>query len=1169
MGIYIPDPEYLGRRRFPDYRGFRRNLRIEASDVLSQLQSLLPSNYPKVPDTNLAAYYRIMSREFARLNYSMGAINNDKQYTQTRIELLYQILGERLFLSENIAPLNYNDQTYRDYLTSIKSAYLKGSKVSDIEYYASSFLGLAVNIKELYKISPFLTDTNKMTVEVFIDDTPTDIVLLQQGLDFFINLVKPAHVLYDTRLIWTEEFVINKIYDILFGDLGGGCVPVYDFTEFSQPTILAQQVFVQTISEGALGKIGSIHYDDNIFYLDNGTRVIVEPGINGTKIYNAAGKQISIQQLQIDQYVRVTYQTIPGEFQFWWYPSDILPLWQSQFYKDVYRLPVFQENVKKIMDNQGRFPLQIRTTATTICDRWVQDLLDPVYEDLRHVCADGATHEYVYEYILTDRRGFPKYSIPYSEAYDDIVLGSDFIYLMGNTPLTDGSSSPATILDVSVWYDGTGLADTLTSIDASSGRLDLRTDTTYWTTSISENYPITGQDFTFGYNYLKDGTNDSTAETFVYGISHWQLPKSPVVKDDSSGSLADINDIKVSVDGTLISNAVINLVPILGHVTLNAHTDFWLNSELGRKPRPTLHLGDGTYQTGDIFSFDYFYGEKYSYAILFDDISRTFDTYGDPYSFLFDGGDSTGATTDAGDPLLIGYRYRAIQLHHSSVLNSPDTLLLNKYQKPAKRASIANQQETISNFNIFFSPEFLYDTSSPQALTDAYLDNGLDPVLKLYSGTPPFQKTFAYQPGLIYQRKLQDIRRHHHPLMYSALLLKEFPEGDESVPLSPICESSSIHFKLRMGEDTLNPLQECSPWELFDTVVTEEELVTIPGLYRGIPNLRVPTELLRNNFILRELESTGEAQYTYTAYTPSNQEPPTVIYLPETFDYSYNDETIRFPALPILGGFEVSIDGTSWNVISLNPTTGRVELDAYPLASYSDSHTVTQEDLDSGGFWIPGYPVGVFILSIQSGPVFTYPHDFHFEGRFLSWRGSPKESLISVGDIMDVAGTINEYVNAEMVFSYRISNTFITEVIDRDRSRVFDDIYVFPYLCDDGQGWNITWHFNEYINFLSDYSHGIKIKFYNKDTHQVEDHVFSGPVFELFNQSDDELGSPENFPNALVRLSPVSHPNNPMAGAYDFDFINDLVVRFRKKQIKELLPDRTFKTTNIVEMLPV
>jgi hypothetical protein len=294
---------------------------------------------------------------------------------------------------------------------------------------------------------------------------------------------------------------------------------------------------------------------------------------------------------------------------------------------------------------------------------------------------------------------------------------------------------------------------------------------------------------------------------------NWQLPKVPIL--NSSGGLASKIDVGLFIDGTAVSGAIDQFDVSTGYITLQSSNTFWNLSALGRPPRVTnwtSYMSDGTgYSTqvpGDSVEFYFYYGQA-------------------------TGSVDSSSAIPAEDPLLIGYRYRTDLLHHASVLNSPDTLLLNEYQKPANRASIANQEAVLNHFNYFFSPEFLYDENPVEKpLGDNYLDNGLDPVVKLREGTPTFQQTFAYQPGLIYQKKLQDIRKNHRLLMYADLLQKEFPNGDD-VPISSICDSDNPIFKTRVDEDPYQGPYECQPWELFDTVDVVKQAVQLPGDYKG------------------------------------------------------------------------------------------------------------------------------------------------------------------------------------------------------------------------------------------------------------------------------------------------------------------------------------------------
>ncbi len=1179
--IYVPGQEELGRRRFPDNKGFRQKLYTSSINKLGQIQGLLPSNYPDDFSTNAAIWNRVMAREFARLNCDMDFLSDDKQYTTTRIRFLQQILGERLFLGKQIAPPLYNDKSYREYLIAIKDAYLRGSTVESLEELASQFTGQEVNIRELYlearqpDSSLDVSDTHMMVVDVMVADALRagyNINMLKQELDFFINLTKPAHTLYDTRLIWTETIIVNKIHDIIFGDTGGGCVPLYIFDDFEEPTILAQQIFIVAgDSENITGQIDSIHAEDLVFYLTDGTRVIFEPGVNGTRIFKD-GKRVSFYELEIGQYLRLNSQNVPGDFTFWWYPSEILPTPYSQFYKDIYRLPLFQETVKKEMDQNGRFPLQIRTTPTTVCDRWVQDLLVPYYEDTRHACTDSYVKDSTYSDTLNERMGQPHLSWPYptSEIHDSVLLGNDFIYFMGHTPLTDGSSNPAAPTDVSVILDGTALpGQPVVSVDASTGRVTMTDSSVYWDESTNP-YPVAGDEFVFSYKYLEDGTNYDTTSAQVYGISYWQMPHAPLVAD-SSGTLAGTEDVNVSIDGTEVSGSVSDIRSLMGHIILDPTSDYWNSSELGRIPA-----------LGDSIQFDYKYSQNNTYSEIFDTYGRVTDQYGSntSYSIVHDVPDSTNLSESFPDDStsMIGYRYRMYQLHHSSVLNSPDTLQLNNFQKPANRASIINQADTINHFNVVWSAEFLDDTSNDIILDDQYLSNGLDPVVKLNEGTPTFQETWGYHEGLVYQDKLQDIRKNHKLLMYSDLLLKEFPEGGDA-DLSSICDSNQVRFKIRIGEDTIPPISECPPWILFDTVQISTQEVSIPGSLVGVPNLRVPDKGLRDNITLRELEASGTGVVTYTEETPFNEEPPTEFNLPETFRLFYEGDYLDFPSLPVvdedgnlatIADISATIDGTSWTVIGLDPVTGWAELDSYPEYTIIErQYTITEQDAAQNRIDVEGWitdPGGVTVTPIH-GTAQYLNEDFVIDGRYITWLGGPLDGLFSAGDEVRISYTIMPFLDSDVVFTYRIRNNALLPVMNKEWSRITDSDDVMAGYCYDGYKTEIGIEFDEYMAALDDYSDGIKIPFFNPSTLQYEEHVFSGPVFETYDIRDDELGDPDNFPNALVRLR--SSNDNPLTYQGDYSYMGDKVVRFRKKMFRELLPSKTFRVLELMEMLPV
>jgi hypothetical protein len=531
--------------------------------------------------------------------------------------------------------------------------------------------------------------------------------------------------------------------------------------------------------------------------------------------------------------------------------------------------------------------------------------------------------------------------------------------------------------DSSNYLDGTVVSynsgDLTASIISSSGsgsysswslqtynpRISLHNNSDYWDIT-GNDVPTIGTEFKFNY-YYNDGTAATSTQEF--GISYWQLPRAPIT--DGSGALAGINNVQVFLDGTWVQNAVIYLEPLTGNIELNAERSFWIDSSAGRIPTQDQTL-----------SFQYYTGNS-EYYMLLDDPGYILDD-----QVVLDADSSTGNSAPIATPLLLGYKFRADLLEHASVLNSGvwneetyswegSTLLLNNYQKPATRASFANQQDSLNHYNYFFSPEFLSDPNPKKILNDQYLDqnincdadftsNGVpqgypvgstEAVLQLHAGTPPFQKTYSYQPQMIEHRKLKDVRMHHHPLMYADLLIKETTiSGDPEVAMSSICDSAPIGIGLgfKDGPVTIN---ECEPWLIMD-----------------------------------------------------------------------------------------------------------------------------------------------------------------------------------------------------------------------DPDSILDDVYVFPEFCYNGYKMDATTFYQEYINFLSDYGDGITFKYLNKDTYEVEEHTFSGPVFETYDADQDEVSAIESFPNALIR---ITKPLNPLTILEDYKFLQDPAIRIRKKTLRELLPDRTFRTFKLYEALPV
>lgn len=217
----------IGEQRFDSGIEYEKQLLRLTRVIQDRLLGNLPSNYPKDRNTNLAEFFRVTAKEFARLQISSSRVNENQYHENTQTEYLWQILGDTLFLGDRAINDNLTDVKYREFLIRVRNAYYGGSRPANIESAVSDIVGLPVTLRELYlearkEGSAYgLKDTHRMFFDILMDgvDSTSSIGIILEDLKFFIDILKPAHVQYDTRLIWTEEARIRE----------QPCTPSYEF----------------------------------------------------------------------------------------------------------------------------------------------------------------------------------------------------------------------------------------------------------------------------------------------------------------------------------------------------------------------------------------------------------------------------------------------------------------------------------------------------------------------------------------------------------------------------------------------------------------------------------------------------------------------------------------------------------------------------------------------------------------------------------------------------------------------------------------------------------------------------------------------------------------------------------------------------------------------------
>ena len=279
--VYKPSSQ-----RFKSGIEYQKELLNLTRSIQQRMLENLPSNYPKNPNTNLAEFFRSIAKEFARLQISSSDVNENKFHSETKAEYLFQILGDSLFLGEKAINEDLDDISYRNFLIKVRNAYFKGSRKDNIQASVSDILGIPVILKEVYlnlrtEGSAYtLKDTHKMFFDIMMDEagSSTTIGLMLEDIKFFIDLIKPAHVIYDTRLIWTDEFLNTNSKCKSSYITQNMEYEVYGSSLIYRVTYLGERIYKYDQEDPeetwVSGIISAVDYEAGTFYLTDGTILV-------------------------------------------------------------------------------------------------------------------------------------------------------------------------------------------------------------------------------------------------------------------------------------------------------------------------------------------------------------------------------------------------------------------------------------------------------------------------------------------------------------------------------------------------------------------------------------------------------------------------------------------------------------------------------------------------------------------------------------------------------------------------------------------------------------------------------------------------------------------------------------------------------------------------------
>lgn len=241
----------------------------------SGLLSLLDSSYKSdTPSTVYAMHLKSIAFESARALAISHSVRDDIYFNTTRGEYFSQNIASFLFPNNRFPTTDKTDTSARNFYLSIIEAYFGGSTKANIERSLLRFLdGITVGISENYLLargsSTFDPILNKFTFDISIDaDDPriSDLEKIQTDIEFLINIIKPAHTSFSTKLIFNEFFDSFK----------GGCTLLLDDNE---NPVISHDGFEITIKNNNTSICDSFKVDLHTYFYEDIRKPCETPGV--------------------------------------------------------------------------------------------------------------------------------------------------------------------------------------------------------------------------------------------------------------------------------------------------------------------------------------------------------------------------------------------------------------------------------------------------------------------------------------------------------------------------------------------------------------------------------------------------------------------------------------------------------------------------------------------------------------------------------------------------------------------------------------------------------------------------------------------------------------------------------------------------------------------------
>lgn len=199
-----------------DGKGYKRLLLSRSQAILNALVNLLASNYEaSVVGPNYTIYLKAMATELARITIILEQLGTDISPEEVRSEFLWETVGYLIFLNQQVPDLEFDDESFREFLNKIIEIYFMGSTPEAIRKGVELFTSEEFVVRENFKISDDISEQFGFSLDFDLQaQFPSNPFELDKNIRLLLEIIRPAHTLYRFRYIFGDDVdVVDRVTD--------------------------------------------------------------------------------------------------------------------------------------------------------------------------------------------------------------------------------------------------------------------------------------------------------------------------------------------------------------------------------------------------------------------------------------------------------------------------------------------------------------------------------------------------------------------------------------------------------------------------------------------------------------------------------------------------------------------------------------------------------------------------------------------------------------------------------------------------------------------------------------------------------------------------------------------------------------------------------------------